>query len=322
MTRVWHGCKNFAANVAGFGGNVASVANQTADAADAFGKVAKAFTKVAAAVVKIADVSLGELKSLNNAFNSVADGADLIGIISVPQCFINACSNKFSAPKRAFFATLSVVKSLSFVGAASKFGLISIQKVSDVAAKIPKIGATLASNPIGIIIQPILTTMYTFDIIDSSMKIFKTTQAVNRAASKASDWRNVTVDNDVQNIFTNGKRGPNPTAKVISKMNVYRMLTAAEKATYRNKKIQKWDAKASNAKSEGTKSAISIAVNVTKIAAAVLTFLLLVGVSGAGFAPAVAAVVAVAALATLGKLFYDYYQKETLIPVRAVPLAA
>lgn len=106
MTRVWDGCKHFAGNVIGFGCDVASVANSTADAADAFGKVAKAFTKVAAAVVKVADVSLGELKFTNDAFTSVADGADLIGIISVPQCLINACSKKFSAPKRAFFATL------------------------------------------------------------------------------------------------------------------------------------------------------------------------------------------------------------------------
>jgi hypothetical protein len=318
MTKVWEGCKNFASNVASFGGNIATVANHTADAADAFGKVAKAFTKVTAAVVKVADVALGELKTVNNAFNSVADAADLIGIISVPKCLINACSNKFSVPKRAFFATLSVVKSISFVGAASKLGLFSIQKVSDVAAKIPKIGATLAANPVGIIIQPILTTMYTFDIIDASMKIYKTSQAVNRAANKAKDWRDAKNSMQQQN-------NTNPVdlkEGIQDKLDKRSGKTPAENKKYIDKKIEKWDAKASNAKSERTKSAISIAVNVTKIAAAVLTFLLLVGVSAAGFAPAVAIVVAVAALATLGKLFYDYYQKETLLPVRPVSVYA
>ncbi|MCB1113564.1 MAG: hypothetical protein KDK62_02285 [Chlamydiia bacterium] len=310
--------------------------------------IAKGPLKLAKAVKEVSGRAIKGFSAISPSLEGLLLVDDLTGPIGIVADLIKWQNGEIKTVwAKARAIALIGIRSLAFTGALSRLGAIDLSKLSAVVGKVPYAGETMSRFNISAVIQPFLIAMYVLDIADQGMKVSKNSDELKRAEKKRADWSTADFDPTVKgeveitkpdktketirishfekrsikkvvkdkdgNEIVNPKTGRTFQEHIDWKTRKYNELSDAEKVAYKQRKFEKWGAKAHNARLESRKAWMSVAVDVIKITAAVLTFALLttaVVTAVPAFATITVTVVAVAAMAKLGKVLYDFHHAQ------------
>ena len=308
--------------------------------------IAKGPLKLAKAVKEVSGRAIKGFSAISPSLEGLLLVDDLTGPIGIVADLIKWQNGEIKTVwAKARAIALIGIRSLAFTGALSRLGAIDLSKLSAVVGKVPYAGETMSRFDIRAVIQPFLIAMYVFDIADQGMKVSKNSAELKRAEAKRADWAKSNFDptaqieydikrpdgstekvaishfesRSIKKMTNNDPSAKNPKTNmsfqehIVFKTRTYNALTDEQKQAFRERKVQKWEAKARNARLESRKAWMAVAVDVLKITAAVLTFALLttaVVTAFPAFATITVTVVAVAAMAKLGKVLYDFHHAQ------------
>lgn len=284
---------------------LATVFDNTQDAADKFRVVAQAFSDTIQAVTAVSGRVFHSVSSVTGACSHVATLSDLFGVLGIPHDAIQVISSKSSLFKKAFLVNLAACRVLFCIDALQSLKAFDL-------GKLPHIGATVARYTLGVVAQPLLITLSALEILES---LWQNTKAYFEKKALVSD--DLEYEEKCRTINYVKLDNTRLTPEQISEYKVLISLTDDQRRAYLKKRGEYTLEQQRNIGIEMRRNWVAIAVNVLKIAAAALTFSLLLGAMSPGLVPAAAIMVAIASIAALGKLFYDFYLNEQIKTVQA-----